>query len=293
VPLPRLAAALALALTACGGPPADPAAADRAAIATLHDEYATHFNQGHATAVADLMADSAVFLGADGSVDLGRAQIVAGLEASFAGKPTLTLAPAETIVLGDRAFTRGGYSLAMSPPAGAPLTLAGNYLTAFGRQDGAWKITAVLTNYDATPPAGVPWDSSTAGTPPADQGTMGDLVTAFTTHFNAGHAAEVAALFTDSAVAMFADTTPATGRAAIERHLAGVLAQGAPQITIHDVGTEVLPEGWAFDGGWWVITATAPEGPRTRIGGYVLLARQQADGSWRIHWFASNAGPER
>lgn len=286
----RLLALLGFAVMAsgCGGArEADPTAADQAAIAKLHEDYATHFNAHHASVVADLMSDSAVALMADGSVDMGRAAILAGLEETMAASPTLTLRPAETRVFGDRAATIGGYSIGMTPPGGAAVTLSGNYMTQYLRENGTWKIRAVLTNYDAPPPEGLPRDTVMT-TPPPDAGTMASLVGPFAEHYNMGHASVVAALFADSAWAAFADTPAGRGRAGVEAYLAGQIANGAPQLTVHDVATTALSDGWALDGGWWEATATTPDGPRTRRGTYMLLASQAADQSWRIEWFISN-----
>ena len=79
-------------LVACAGDkPADkapdPAAeetAAQAAIAKLHTDYTTHFNLHHASAVADLYADSSGYFGADGSIDQGKPAIQKGLEETMA-----------------------------------------------------------------------------------------------------------------------------------------------------------------------------------------------------------------
>ena len=284
-------------LVACAGDkPADkapdPAAeetAAQAAIAKLHTDYTTHFNLHHASAVADLYADSSGYFGADGSIDQGKPAIQKGLEETMAAKPTITLSPAETKVFGDRALTRGSYTIAMTPPGGAAVTLAGHYLTAYQRQNGAWKIETVVSNYDAPPPAGTPRDTTMTAAPP-DGGTMKDLVAAFVQHYNLGHASVVAGLYTDSAHSAFADTTEADGRAAVEAYLTKQVAQGSPQLAIHDVSTTELPGGWAIDGGWYQITAASPKGPVNRAGVYMLLAQRQADNSWKIHWSVTNGG---
>ncbi len=57
------------------------------------------------------------------------------------------------------------------------------------------------------------------------------------------------------------------------------------------VGTSEFPDGWAIDGGWYEIKAKGPKGPVNRIGAYMLLARKQADNSWKIHWSVNNGGP--
>ena len=288
-------------LAGCAGDKAgnkapDPAAdetAAQAAVAKLHTDYVTHFNLHHASVVADLYADSAGYFGADGSIDQGKTAIQKGLEETMAASPTITLSPAETKVFGDRALTRGSYTIAMTPPGGAAVTLAGHYLTASERQNGVWKIGTVVSNYDAPPPAGTPRDTTTMPPPPPDNGTLKDLVAAFVQHYNLGQASVVAGLYTDSAHSAFADTTEADGRAAIEAYLTKQVAQGSPQLTIHDVSTTELPGGWAIDGGWYEVKATSPKGPVNRAGVYLLLAQRQADTSWKIHWSVTNGGPVR
>jgi uncharacterized protein (TIGR02246 family) len=270
--------------------PANDEAAALAAIDKIHADYVTHFNLHHASAVADLHTDSAGFFGADGSNDMGKAAILKGLEETLAAKPTVTLTPAETKVFGDQAVTRGAYTLAMTPPGGAAVTMGGNYLTVFRRTNGTWKIGAVVSNYSAAPPAGTPRDTVTT-TPPPDAGTMKDLVAAYMQHYNQGHASVVAGLYTENAHSAFADTTAAEGRAAIEAYLTAQMAQGSPQLTVHDVSTTELPGGWAIDGGWYEVKATSPQGPVNRVGVYLLLAQRQADNSWKIHWSVTNGGP--
>jgi ketosteroid isomerase-like protein len=261
----------------------------QAAIDKLHVDYTTHFNMHHASVVGDLYSDSAGFFGADGSIDIGKPAIVKGLEETMGLSPTLTLSPAETKVFGDHALTRGSYTVAATPPGGAAINQSGNYLTHFVRENGIWKIGAVVTNYDATPPAGLPRDTTTQEAPP-DAGTLTDLVAAYTQHFNQGHASVVAGLYTDSAYAAFADAPARQGRPAIEAALTENMAQGSPQVTIHAVATTELPDGWAIDGGWYQVKATTPNGAVTQTGVYMLLARRQADQSWKIHWLTSNGG---
>ena len=267
------------------------AAADQAAIDKIHADYITHFNLHHASAVADLHSDSAGFFGADGSADMGKAAIMKGLEETLAAKPTLTLTSAATKIFGDQAMARGSYTISMTPPGGAAINLAGNYLTAFRRENGAWKIGGVVTNYDAPPPAGTPRDT-TMTAPPPDAGTMKALTAAYVEHYNLGHASEVAKLYTDSAYSAFGDAPAKEGRAAIEAYVAEQIAQGSPQLTIHDVSTTELPGGWAIDGGWFEITAKGPNGPVNQVGVYMLLAQRQADNSWKIHWAVNNSGPQ-
>jgi uncharacterized protein (TIGR02246 family) len=291
-----------LAAACAGDKPADKAAdktADKpaaamtpqAAIDKLHADYATHFNLKHASAVADLYADSAVSLGADGAVEQGKAAIQKGLEGQFAASPTLALNPIETKIFGNQAVTLGSYTLAMTPAGGAATSLAGHYMTTFAQMNGAWKIAGVITNYDAPPPAGTPRDTTSGGPLPPENGTLKALVADYTKHNNLGHASAVAALYTDSSYNAFADAPPKQGRAAVEAYLKEQMSRGSPQLTIHEVGTTEYPGGWATDGGWYEIKAKGPKGPVNQIGAYMLLARKQADNSWQIHWSVNNGMP--
>ena len=295
--LPALLMAGALVF-ACGGDTGEEGAetaemaamaADEAAIEQIRADYVTHYNMHHAPIVADMFSDSAVFLGAEGSVEMGKAAILAGLEVDMAGSPTLSLTTAETRVMGDAAVARGTYSVSTTPEGGTAMTLTGNYMTMFARENGTWKIAAVVSNFDAPPPADLPRPEPPAEAPP-EMGTLTDLVAQYTLHHNLGHAPMVAALYTDDAVAAFPDAAPLVGRAAIEAGLTESLAQGNPQLTIHAVGTEELGE-WAIDGGWYEITATTEQGPVASSGAYMLLARRGDDGAWKIHWIIGNSRP--
>ncbi|MGE0555076.1 MAG: SgcJ/EcaC family oxidoreductase [Gemmatimonadales bacterium] len=293
----RLIALLGAAfVAACSGEKA-PEPAEVTAMATVDPaleqvraDYVTHFNQHHAGVVGDLFADSAVFLGADGSIDDGKAAIVAGLEQAMATSPTLDLTTLETNVMGSQAVTRGEYQIRMTPPGGAEIALGGHYMTYFTRDGDAWKIEAVVTNYDAPPPAGLPAPRVPSGNPP-ENGTLAELSKAYTEHYNAGHASAVAALFTEDAIAMFPDQPAAEGRAAIEAALTQAIAEGSPQVTIHDIATMPAGDDMAIDGGWYELVATTPEGSATTTGAYMLLVRKGADGAWLIHRMIANGRP--
>jgi ketosteroid isomerase-like protein len=160
-------------------------------------------------------------------------------------------------------------------------------MTYFTRENGAWKIRAVVTNYDAPPPEGLPRAAADSSVPP-ENGTMKDLANEFATHHNMGHASVVAGLFSEDAVVAFPNSKPAQGRAAIEAGLTALMAEGSPQITIHDVGTVQLDQNWVLDGGWYEIKSktAAPT-----AGAYMFLARKDPDGTWKIHREIANSGP--
>jgi len=111
----------------------------------------------------------------------------------------------------------------------------------------------------------------------------------FATHWNMGHPAMVADMYTDDAMQSLSNGPILEGRAAIEAELA-VRIEAGVKITIHDVATLPLGEGWAVDGGWYQVNA--PDGGDVvQVGSYLNIMKQQADGSWRIHRSVSNAQP--
>ena len=298
---------VALLAVSCGGEPAedetttDAAAeaagvdaavsADEAAIDALRLDYVQHYNMHHASVVADMYADSAVWLSADGSVLENRDEILASLETAMGGTPTLNLSTRDVMVFGDYAVAIGDYDIQTTAPDAGAISVAGHYLTGFNRVDGQWKIIGVVTNYNAEPPAGLPVVMDDGDAPP-ENGTMTEMVTAYETHFNLGHADMVADLFTDDAVAALGNLPLSQGSAAIEAALQQRIAMGdSPQVDIHDVYTMELGDGWAIDSGWYEITATGEAGPVGQSGAYINLVRRQADGSWKIHWLVSNAQP--
>jgi uncharacterized protein (TIGR02246 family) len=281
------------ATEAAGDAMAETPSADEAALEQLRADYVQHYNMHHASVVADMYADSAVWLSADGSVLEGKAAILANLEQVMTGSPTLSLTTRDKMVFGDWAITIGDYSVQTTPPeATAPITFAGHYMAGFHKVDGAWKSEGVITNYNAPPPEGMPAAPASDSEPPAEAGTMTDMLTAYETHFNLGHADMVADLFTDDATVAFGNLPIGTGRSAVLSSLQQRLAIGdSPQVDLHDVYTMDFGDGWAVDYGWYTITATSATGPVGQTGAYITLARQQADGSWKMHWLVSNAQP--
>lgn len=263
-------------------------AVDEAALEQVRADYVTHYNMHHASVVADMFTDSAFALWADGSVAEGKPEVLTSLEADMAGKPTLDLTTGDMMVFGDNAVARGGYSVIVTPEGASAMTLAGNYLTYFQRVNGEWKIGGLMGNYNAPPPPGMP--TPPQDEPPPDNGTMADLNAALTQAFNAGDAAALAALFTEDAVVGFANRPISEGRAAIQTALGEMITPGAT-LELHDVGTMDLGDGWALDGGWYMLNATADTGAIHQGGIYLSLVRRAEDGTWKIHWSVVNGQP--
>ena len=263
--------------------------ADEAALEQLRADYVAHYNQHHASIVADMFTDSAFGLWADGTVDMGKPAILADLEEDMAASPTLALETGDVLVFGDHAVARGAYNVSLTPPGATALTLAGSYLTHFSKTADAWKINGVITNLNAPPPEGLPPADTGAMEPPPEDGTMKELGAQWSQHYAAGDWAALAGLYTEDAVVAFSEGPPLEGRAAIQ---ARFTERSTPltgrQIEIHDVGTLDLGGGWALDGGWFTVTATTSDGRMTQEGTYMHLLRQQPDGTWKIHWAVSN-----
>jgi uncharacterized protein (TIGR02246 family) len=281
------------ATEAAGDAMAETPSADEAALEQLRADYVQHYNMHHASVVADLYTDSAVWLGADGSVLEGREAILANLEQVMAGTPTLSLTTRDMMVFGDRALAIGDYGAQTTlPDAAEPIAFNGHYIAAFQKVDGAWKSDGAITNYNAPPPEGMPVAPADGSEPPPENGTMTDLITAYETHFNLGHADMVADLFTDDATVAFGNLPIGSGRSAVISSLEQRFEIGdSPQVDLHDVYTMDFGNGWAADYGWYEITATGESGPIGQTGGYITLVRQQADGTWKMHWMVSNAQP--
>lgn len=267
-------------------------AADEAAIEQISADYVTHYNMQHADVVANLYADSAFALFADGANRMNRAEVLEDLQADVAGAPTLDLTTGDVMVMGDNAVGHGTWSVRTTMEGAAePMTVGGHYMTYFVRVNGEWKIGGVITNFGESPPAGMPMVGP-EGDPPPDEGTMGEMVNAYVQAFNAGDAAAVSNMYTEDGFHAYANLPPAQGRSAIASTLQDRFAAGQPTIEIHDVGTVDLGNGWAIDGGWYVMTAPGEGGATmAQNGAYLNLLQRQTDGTWKIHWGVSNGNP--
>ncbi len=289
-------ALLALFLVSCGGDAGEadaPAAAemspDEQALAELREAWAQHYNLHHASMVADYYAEDAFVLAADGSVTDGRDAIEANLEAQMGGSPAATIPPGEVMVFGDRAVSMGSYSIETTPADSDLMSISGTYLTSFSKESGEWEITSVVTNYDSPRPEGWAY-AGMGGEPPEDEGTMTGLMEGYRRHWNLGHPSMVADYYTEDAKAAFSDSPVVTGRAAVASELEEFMTESPLEITIHDVATWELGEGWALDGGWYQMDAPDGGDP-VWAGTYMILCKQAEDGSWQIHWEVSNGHP--
>ena len=278
----------ALLIGACQ-PADDDAAADGAAatadIDALRASYVEHYNMGHPDMVADMYAEDAVGLMADGSVLRGREAIGAGLTEQLAASPELALTQLDALVMGDTVITNGTWSVTVTPEEGAtPVTRSGHYMAAHTRGADGWEVAGVITNYDAQQSAEA-LRGTTPAEPPSEESTLTGLAEAYETAWNAGDAAGVAALFAEDAWAAFANLPAVEGRAGVEQ----VMAQRVRgEIDVHGVATADLGEGWQVDAGWYEITGDGDD----VIGNYWLVTRAEGDGEPVIHWAVSNGRPK-
>jgi uncharacterized protein (TIGR02246 family) len=291
-------------LVGCGGDSADEAApveeaeamagdaaaamSDEEALDALATYWETHYNMGHADMVASVYTEDAVALPASGNVFEGRAAIEADLAAGMAASPQATINSMETMIFGDMAVGIGTYSIAASPEGAEAMAWSGAYMNLVVKEDGEWKIAANLSNFDAAPPLDWAWDTY-EGEVPEDAGTMAELVEFYESQYNMGHAAEVASSYTDGAMAAFSDNPFRSGMSEIQAQLQTNIDTGAI-VTIHDVSTTELADGWAVDAGWYQLNASDAGDP-VRYGNYMNLLQQQDDGSWKIHWMVTNGWP--
>ena len=262
-------------------------ASDDQAIEDVRAYWETHYNMHHAEMVASTYADSAWSLPADGGLLSGRAAIEAALAAGMASSPTASITSRDVLLMGDMAVSMGTYAVTAAPEGGESMSWSGTYLNVLTKASGDWKILGAIANYDAARPEGWAWTAPGAEAP-ADEGTMKELTDYYATHWNMGHASMVADLYTDDALQSSANGPVLEGRAAIETAMAERMESGAT-LTIHDVGTMPLGEGWAADGGWYAING--PDGTAVQMGSYVTILKQQEDGSWKIHRSVTNGQP--
>jgi len=295
--LPLLAA---LALGACVAAADAEKAASQESTATrspveqawenVRASYVEHFNEGHADRVAALFADDAWSLPADGLLLEGRTEIQNSLERAFLFAPVVDITMTDRLVLGDVGVALGTYRTSLTLEDDARVSYGGSWLNLMRKVAGEWRIAGTIVNYDAVRPQGWRWSYAAEGDLPADEGTMAEAVERYATHWSMGRADMVAQTYVEDAVVSFPSGGWLRGRAAVAASLGENMPEGST-ITVHDVATLPLAEGWALDGGWYAVEGA--DGARLWGGAYVHLMRRQRDGSWKIHWALANALPPR
>lgn len=260
------------------------ASADGAALTTLLGSYAEHFNLGHADLVAEMYADDAITVFANGGVQLGREEIQAGLAESMAAFGKIAIDRDELHLAGDNAVARGTWSSTTAVEGADDAVVSGHYMTWFVRMDGDWKIMVVASNYDSEQPPEAHMGAVSENVDDVEDDGLDAMMTAYEEAFAAGDASAMAMLYTENAHVSFASQPAVEGRAAIE----AVLAEGVSGTTdIHAKGTFDLGDGWFVNGGWYEIM----DDSGNSVGNYLLLARATEDGGHQIHWLVVNGRP--
>lgn len=274
--------------------PTDSTAAARAALDKLAADYTAAYNAHDAAAIAAMFTDSCFAFWADGNMSFGPAAVQARMQQELAASPTLSLQSADEMIFGDDAAGHGTYTITMpAAKAGAsPTSFSGTYMTAFRRVNGTWKIQGVLTNFGGAPPPGMKLAPDTALAPP-EHGTMTDLTTAWMKAFDGADWPALAQLYTTDAFASYSGTPDIQGRDSLQAAYANAFGTKVkPHIELHDVGTHQLSPDYAFNGGWYKLTGTTPQGKIQQQGIFFNLDQKQPDGSWKIRWDVSNGVPK-
>lgn len=123
-------------------------------------------------------------------------------------------------------------------------------------------------------------------------GAMDELAAAYVQHYNLGHADMVAALYTDSAIALLADGTVARGRAEIQQVTAAQLAAGSPKLSISISDTKAGGDT-AVAIGSWSVTATPEGGEPVKTSGHWMGAYQHGADGWKIMGVITNYDSEQ
>jgi len=265
-------------------------AAAEAAVASVAENWETHYNMGHGAMVADFHAPDGMFVPAGAPPVEGREAIAAYLTAQIeSGSPSASIDTDETIVAGEWAVARGSYSVEATPEGSEPITNTGNWAGLFHNVGGEWLIQGLMSNYDSPDQPMPPVEAGAAAAmpePPADlevPAGLAELEQAYEQHFNLGHPQMVADLYTEDAVAMYDATEPAEGRGAVEQALASRIEAGASELDIQPLDFRTLSEDLIAGHG----IATFASGSAS----YAALYERSADGEWRIKWVITRANP--
>lgn len=258
--------------------------ADEAALTALLDGYAEHFNLGHADMVAEMYAEDAITVFADGGVQLGLEEIKAGLAVSMDRFGALSINSENLHLAGDHAVGRGNWSSTTAVEGADDAVVSGHYMTWFMRIDGDWKIQVVASNYDSEQPPEAHMGVISENVDDEEDDVLDGLMTAYEEGWAAGDAAALAMLYTENAHASFASQSVVEGRAAIETALTEGVSGTAD---IHAKGTFDLGDGWFVNGGWYETWDDSGQ----NVGSYLLLARATEDGGHQIHWLVANGRP--
>ncbi len=125
--------------------------ADVEAINSQRDEFITLNNANDAAGLASLYTNDAMLMPPNQTAVSGKQEIQSWFQTTFDQFTSeITLASEELEVVGDWAFDRGFYLIALTPKAGGEATEdRGKYITILRKQvDGSWKLARDIWNSD-------------------------------------------------------------------------------------------------------------------------------------------------
>jgi len=128
---------------------------DIAAINELYNQYLIHANAGDIDNFLSLWEDNAIRMDPDKPTIIGKENLRQFFEPSFGlfSVSVTVYGDIEIQISGDMAFSRGNYTLLLTPKEGGPSThFDGKWLDIDKRQpDGSWKIYIDMINYNGPP----------------------------------------------------------------------------------------------------------------------------------------------
>ncbi len=259
------------------------------ALTALRDGYAEAMNAGDLTSLVALYGEDAVYMPGSGIRVSGSEAISQALETSLNVVSDVEIVGEAMQFVDDWALERGRWSFTLAPEGVEPFAQSGYYISVSRQQpDGSFKLAWLATNFDAPPGTPSPPDMAPVAAPDPSLGeSLEGLRSAWETEYNAGNAAGVAALYTEDAVAMFAEQSAVEGQAAIQ---ASLEAMGGMAPTVAIMGEGLVSMGdWMVGRGTHTLTGTSPEGEEMSVSGFhLVVCKQDAEGEWKIHWHIGN-----
>jgi len=129
--------------------------ADITTIKELYDQYCSYANVGELDNFLSIWDDNAIRMEPDNPSFIGKENVKKFFELSFGAFNinVATYGEIEIQILGDTAFSRGTYTLSLTPKEGGPkTTIDGKWLDILKRQaDGSWKIYIDMVNFNSPP----------------------------------------------------------------------------------------------------------------------------------------------
>jgi len=289
--LPGLAAALAVAVSACGKlPPVmpyEPAKAE-AQIREIEQSWAQVAVSGDPAVIEKIFADDFAGIAPDGT-PYGKRDFIEDTKANPLGFRSITLDDMKVRFIGNVAIAQGHETFIRRDGEKGRFV----WTDVLERRKGTWVVVAAQDVVAAPgeraagtalfPSGGAPEAAEAATAHPAVKEldrTRNDYVEAW----KAADAGRITGLYTDDGVVMVPDRPPVVGRPAIADHFEGFFTQ-FDALDFQLASSEIVVTGdWAFDRGTYRWTTKPKKGgaPRNEGGTYLVILRRESDGRWRV-----------